>query len=266
MACRLTLQLLPPAATRSSSTARFVRRQRRPFFASSTDHTRLLAEAEVHRLPSSSAAKDDHHQQYVLAASGMDAAMVQKVPQLHLARLLVFSCSTSSSSSSKQTTVLHDAKVINKTLGQPIDVLGKLVDAALEDAASSTSIEARGRLHGLSDWVVEGMRIQQQVDGHDNNKHASLPILSNISTESDTYQAVEAIANSSQNGIVEPIALYRLGQDAWEQLALAFVAQGLSPDAALYESKGATMTAIEHQADVSSYAGTCGAALAKLTF
>jgi len=264
MACRLTLQLLPPAATRSSSTALlFVRRQRRPFFASSTDHTRLLAEAEVHRLPSSAAKDDDHHQQYVLAASGMDVAMVQKVPQLHLARLLV-SCSTSSSS--EQTTVLHDAKVINKTLGQPMDVLGKLVDAALEDAASSTSIEARGRLHGLSDWVVEGMRIQQQVDGHDNNKHASLPILSNISPESDTYQAVETIANSSQNGIVEPIALYRLGEDAWEQLALAFVAQGLSPDAALYESKGATMTAIEHQADVSSYAGTCGAALAKLTF
>lgn len=264
MACR---RLVFSAAVGRSSLLRGLLQQpqqrRRPFFASSTDHTRLLADAEVHRLPSS---KGNNIQQYVMAAEGMEAAMIEKVPQLHLARLFVQS---SHDGGSSPTVMLFGAKVINKTLGSPTDVCGKLVDAALADvAASAVTIEARGTLHGLSDWVLEGMRtIQQEEEGNaDSEKHASLKILSTIPPDSDEYMAVDAIARSRQSGLVET-AVYVKGRTAWEQLALEFVARGLSPDAALYESRGATTTAIVHQADdCSTYAGTSGAALAKLKF
>ena len=78
------------------------------FFASSTDHTRLLAEAEVHRwvVPPDNN-NSTSRTQYVLVANGMDLEMVKQVPQLHLARLFV---------TSDQST-MYGAKVVNRTLG-----------------------------------------------------------------------------------------------------------------------------------------------------
>jgi hypothetical protein len=116
---------------------------RRFFFASSTDHTRLLDEADVHRVT-----LVDGVTQYVMAPNGTDLEIVQKVPQLHLARLFV------------KDNVLYGAKVINRTLGEPKLVCGKILDAALQDVGIDKA-RARSTLHGLSDWVLDGMRIKK---------------------------------------------------------------------------------------------------------
>ncbi|KAG7349229.1 hypothetical protein IV203_011826 [Nitzschia inconspicua] len=97
-------------------------RCRRTFFASSTDHTRLLQEAEVHCLVE----EDDNEtginkRQYVLVDYGMDLATVKKVPQLHLGRLFL------------EGNTIYGAKVVNRTLGECSVVWGKLLEAALED-------------------------------------------------------------------------------------------------------------------------------------
>ena len=105
---------------------------RRTFFASSTDHTRLLKEAKIHCLP-----LDDGKTQYVLAADGVAMDVVKKVPQLHLARVYL--------DGSK----IYGAKVVNRTLGSIPEVCGRLLDAALSDGGE----EAHAALHGLSDWV-----------------------------------------------------------------------------------------------------------------
>jgi hypothetical protein len=109
---------------------------KRPFFASSTDHTRLLAEADVHCI------SKDGMKQYVLAANGMDLETVQEVPQLHLARLAL---------DGKK---IHGAKVVNRTLGDPKHVCTRLLEAALKDVGLGA--EAWSTLHGLSEWVAKG--------------------------------------------------------------------------------------------------------------
>jgi hypothetical protein len=90
--------------------------------------------------------QDDGVKQYVLAASGMEEAMVKKVPQLHLARLYL------------KNDIMYGAKVVNRTLGDIPHVCARLVDAARKDGGK----EARSTLHGLSDWVMseklEGMQ------------------------------------------------------------------------------------------------------------
>jgi hypothetical protein len=113
------------------STSRLV--SRRTFFASSTDFTRLLQDSEVHCMP-----QDDGVKQYVLAASGMEEAMVRKVPQLHLARLYL------------KNDIMYGAKVVNRTLGDIPNVCARLVDAARKDGGK----EARSNLHGLAEWVI----------------------------------------------------------------------------------------------------------------
>ena len=62
------------------------------FFASSTDHTRLLAEAEVHCwvVPSDNN-NSSSRTQYVLVVNGIDLEMVKRGPQLHLTCLFVTS-------------------------------------------------------------------------------------------------------------------------------------------------------------------------------
>ena len=235
---------------------------KRPFFASSTDHTRLLADAEVHHF--SAAAHGDNVQQYIMAAAGVDLATIQKVPQLHLARLFVENDTNNGGHT------LFGAKVINRTLGSVPDVCGKLVDAALNDIAGGHAAKARSALHGLSDWVLEGIRIVQQdggAAGEDevgHHHHASLAVLSDLSPDSDEWKAVEAIASSS-SGLVDE-TIYNPGREAWEQLAHEFVAQGLSEEATLYQSKGATFSAIEHRADTTVFAETSGGAMALFSF
>ena len=110
----------------------------RPFFASSTDHTRLLADSEVHSWELKQEDGGNTIKQFVLVAYGMDLDMVHKVPQLHLARLFLSS------------DTMWGAKVVNRTLGDPSHVCAKLVDAARSDGA----LRAKSSLHGLSDYVL----------------------------------------------------------------------------------------------------------------
>jgi hypothetical protein len=126
---------------------------RRTFFASSTDHTRLLAESEIHCLPLS-----DGKRQYVLAAGGMELDVVKKVPQLHLARIYL--------DGSK----IYGAKVVNKTLGSMSHVCGRLLEVALNDGGN----EAHATLHGLSDWVQK-----EKLIGRDEQEAKILDDISN---------------------------------------------------------------------------------------
>jgi hypothetical protein len=125
---------------------------KRPFFASSTDHTTLLQNAEVHRLVGQGVGSGGTVEaapcQYVLVAQGTEVGLVQKVPQLHLARLWW----------DPSTNTIYGAKVVNRTLGSIPEVCPRLLDAALKDAKvaataklSTLPIQARSTLHGLSE-------------------------------------------------------------------------------------------------------------------
>lgn len=126
---------------------------RRTFFASSTDHTRLLKEAKIHCLP-----LDDGKKQYVLAADGVAMDVVKKVPQLHLARICL--------DGSK----IYGAKVVNRTLGSIPEVCGRLLDAALSDGGE----EAHAALHGLSEWVQK-----EKLEGRKENEAKLLNEIAN---------------------------------------------------------------------------------------
>lgn len=221
----------------------------RPFFASSTDHTRLLHDAEVHRLP---VAKDGVRQ-YVMASAGMDAAMVHKVPQLHLARLFVEDNGT-----------LYGAKVINRTLGSLDAVCGKLVDAALADVRGAA--RARSTLHGLSEFVLLGI---ETLDGSNAAAAAAHPasscreILQGLSIAD--LSAVKAIASSKSNEEEEEEECAS-AKRTWELLAWEFVGQKQSSETLLYLSKGATLASIAHRSDTSDFSNTCGGAMVLLRF
>ena len=191
----------------------------RSFFASSTDHTRLLADAQVHRLP----ARDNGPTQYVFVASGMDKDLVVKVPQLHLARLFV----------DQTVNTMFGAKVVNRTLGDPVDVCGKLVDAARQDGA----LQARCTLHGLSDYVLS-------------------------SSSSSPSDAARDLAHGKN--------LHYDPQDEigiqWEGLARDFVASHTCLEANLYLAKGAVLQEILHHHDESDFRDTCGGAMALFAF
>jgi hypothetical protein len=202
---------------------------RRFFFASSTDHTRLLDEADVHRVT-----LVDGVTQYVMAPNGTDLEIVQKVPQLHLARLFV------------KDNVLYGAKVINRTLGEPKLVCGKILDAALQDVGIDKA-RARSTLHGLSDWVLDGMRIKKRVDS-----------LSGLSD--GELSAIEAIAKEPST------EKYDTSRMIWEKLAQEYIDRGCATEAALYQSREGVLTEIEHHADTSELANTSGGAMALFEF
>jgi len=237
---------------------------KRPFFASSTDHTRLLQEAEVHCLTNDDSANNTK-KQYVLVASGTEPDLVRKVPKLHLARLCV-QTSVSSNNQHQQTT-LFDAKVVNRTLGTHVDVCCKLVDAALRDAAAATTTTAPRALstvHGLSQWALDGINNMTAQTSTKESSNAVVDVLKSLSEEE--LKAVQAIANGETTNGNDNDVLYNQGQQAWEKLVAEFVAQGLASEAALYQSKGAAFVGVEHRADTSDYADTSGAALAVLSF
>jgi hypothetical protein len=180
--------------------------RKRCFFASSTDHTRLLRDSEVHRLPptlettdlSSNGTTTQAIIRYVMASSGMDTATVIKVPQLHLARLCVsvtvpahaaddsnHSMSSTSLLSTGLNPTLFGAKVINRTLGSLDVVCGKLVESALSDLQpkspvpplAASVVRAKSTLHGLSDWVLEGFRAIQDMPNQDGSTLNQAPDL-----------------------------------------------------------------------------------------
>jgi len=226
---RTLIMLLRVACNRSVTLSTGFRLlSKRTFFASSTDHTSLLQESQVHRLG---------NHLYVMAAAGMDAATVQKVPQLHLARLLV------------DNEVIHGAKVVNRSLGSPAQVCGKLVDAALKDIGAGNA-QAKSTLHGLSEWVMTGIKEKEGVDAYKDLSATDLQVL-------------EAIASGAL--LQDPVA-YAAGKEGWERLAREFIEKGQGEEAALYVSKGGKLTAVEHLVDASDFANTSGGAMAVFSF
>jgi hypothetical protein len=209
------------------SSRRFV--SKRTFFASSTDHTQLLAESEVHCIP-----QDDGSTQYVMAASGIDVDTVKKVPQLHLARLSVLD------------KTLFGAKVVNRTLGSPSVVCEKLIDAALKDAGAGA--QARSNLHGLSEWVLNGIKEKEGIDAVTKLKDAEI-------------KALEAIAGGELDEKV-----YNVGKEVWEKVAREYIEKGNGGEAMLYVSKGGKLVAVEHLVDTSEFANTSGGAMAVFSF
>lgn len=203
--------------------------KRRSFFASSTDHTRLLNEAEVHRLDDNNTIDDSSGtvRQYVLVDYGMDVETVRKVPQLHLGRLFLLDGK-----------IIYGAKVVNETLGDCTNVCGRLLEAALEDArkvASSSgdgdSIQALATLHGLSDYVLQ---------------------------QADVSASVTAIAQNKSESTNDA--------QAWESMCRDFVEAGQSSEAILYQAHGGTLSHVEHQRDTSDYANTCAGSMAVFRF
>lgn len=206
---------------------------KRPFFASSTDHTRLLKEAAIHRFHENA----QNRVTYILAASGADKKTVESVPHIHLARLFV------------KDQTLYGAKVINRTLGKPIDVCGRLVDAALDDAGPGAG--AQSTLHGLSEWVLRGLDNKESIDV--------------LQTFSDAERSIiKEIANGQLRHDRDRYETQ--GQTAWERLIVEFLQKGLGDEAALYQSKGAKFLLVEHFADTSDYGDLSGYAMARLAF
>jgi hypothetical protein len=208
-----------------SSVARQI--SKRTFFASSTDHTRLLSDSQVFRLP-----QEDGILLYALAAGGSDADIVRKVPQLHLARLFVDS----------QQQHMWGAKVVNRTLGSLPKVCDKLVDAALQDL--KRPVLAKSTLHGLSDWVLTVM---------DKKESSAMQ-----SFDPETLEAVTAVARNQ--------ATAQYPKDAWEILAKDFLRHSSEGESALYQAKGATLVEIQHQVDTTEFSDTCAGAMALFEF
>ena len=64
-----------------------IRIRRRTFFASSTDHTTLLANAKVHMITNDGSGDKYGERSYILIPDGTDVDLALKVDKLHLARL-----------------------------------------------------------------------------------------------------------------------------------------------------------------------------------
>ena len=249
--------------------------RRRTFFASSTDHSTLLQNAEIHKLKNydGNSKESTPTTTYVLTAEGMESDIVQKVPQLHLARLSLLLDDASNSGSSVVVPTLFGAKVVNSTLGVPRDVCGKLVDAALQDAFahSKTSsngngmvVHAKSNLWGLTEWVQDGLLIDP-LTSPSSSSTSSLD--DDDSTKDDVKEivrlGVEAIIAQKQSTI--PDEVLPVFETAWEVLARDFLQQGLGEEAALYQSKGGILSEIIHQADDSEYAISSGRSMALFT-
>jgi hypothetical protein len=204
---------------------------KRPFFASSTDYTRLLADSEVFRL------EKDGHYLYALAAGGSDVDTVRNVPQLHLARLYV----------NLTAQEMWGAKVVNRTLGPPKDVCGKLVDAALEDTARP--VRAKSTVHGLSDWVLNMIAALDDLD-----KEVPLGVRALLENK-ETVKEVTAVAQNQADA----------GEN-WELLAKEFILASEEGESALYPSMGATLVEIQHKADTTEFSNTCAGSIALFEF
>lgn len=217
----------------------FIGLANRTFFASSTDHTTLLKESQVHRIQQS----DNVTTLYVMAANGVETENVQKIPQLHLARIYF----------DNATFTMYSAKVVNRTLGTPVHVCGKLVDAILQDHRKGENvIRAKSTMHGLCDFVLH--TIQQQA-----LQNSLLQGLSPTDLES-----IELIARG-KNKTYNENDRYK---EIWEKFAIEFVQQchDGSHECELYQSKGGKLNEILHCADTSEYADTSSGAMALFQF
>jgi hypothetical protein len=218
----------------------------RSFFASSTDHTTLLSTATAHRIGGD---EDGYGKRdYILVPHDTPLDLAIKVDKIQLARL------------SANQNVIYGAKVVQRTLGTPTHVCGELLDMALKDASSKGETPtAVVSLQGLSKWVSRGIEGDNLINSLEEVKE----------TDEGTFEAVKAIAT----GIPRPghsvvgQGTYRDGKEAWSDIAKEYLNLGMSDEAELYRSKGATLVAIEHLADTSREGLTdAGGAMARFQF
>ena len=262
-----TNTIVPPhlasTRTRNDETKRF-------FFASSTDHTNLLEQAEIHVLPATNDNDDDTsttQQLLVLAPSGVDLDTVRKVPQLHMARLLV-----TTTTALNNDVVIHSAKVVNRSLGSTADVCRRLVEHAISSQSKGNVVVGKSTLHGLSDWVIDLLEEAKRDD----------EFVTSLST--DERQTVNAIARGdmtpfhrqSENNCSQKDGATtgtqnnsRTASELWDQLARLYLQSpevqqndSTTCEAALYQSLGGRLVEIEQQADTSDYSNTAGGAMA----
>lgn len=200
---------------------------KRTFFASSTDHTTLLKNATVHRI------QEDNNpygkRQYILIPDGTDLNLALKVDKLHLARI------------SADRNFIYGAKVVQRTLGTTRTVCNRLLDAAMEDAASKGDTPiALASLEGLSRWVIKG------IEGKE-----TIPALTSM--DERTFLAVQAIATQipREGHSVVGQGTYRDGELGWSALAKEYLTLGFSEEATLYLNHGFHLSGIDTLADTS---------------
>mmetsp|Transcript_15663 Transcript_15663/g.23731 ORF Transcript_15663/g.23731 Transcript_15663/m.23731 type:complete len:246 (+) Transcript_15663:61-798(+) len=208
-------------STKLSST--FVKRN---FFASSTDHTNLLANAKTHRV-----GRDDERRTYMLVPEDLDLKLALKVDKLQLARLFA------------EGNHIYGAKVVQRSLGSYAQVCKPLLQMALKDAANGEPVVALASLDGLTKWVVGGIEGKHDIETlqrlEDDNKKI--------------YEACVAIAT----GIPRPghsvvgQGTYRDGEIGWTQLAAEYVNRKDDGESLLYEESGGKLIGIDHLADTS---------------
>jgi hypothetical protein len=204
---------------------------KRGFFASSTDHTTLLQRAQVHCLKEAGGVH-----RYVMAAEGIDLETVSRVPQLHLARL------------DRKDELLFGCKVINRTLGTPVQVCQRLLDRAFEDIGTLSGAKARSTLHGLSSWVLNGL-----------DKKSSFDSLEELDPAHLAYVKAIALGEATADG-------YESGRGSWERLVREFIEKDVGEEAALYRSRGGRLVSVEHHSDQSEYADSSAGTMALFEF
>jgi hypothetical protein len=258
---------------------------KRLFFASSTDHTTLLAQAEIHVLSvaaAAAAAVDESTtttttttQQIVLAPTGMDVDTVRKVPQLHMARLLL-TTTTTNNNSNEIVMTFHSAKVVNRSLGSTRHVCRRLLEYAMamahqqQEMTSSSrrnvKIFAKSTLQGLSEWVLNLLKKES------GETIVVTDFVRSLSTRE--RQTVQAISNgdltafaSEQKNHQEEENGNRTAVELWDQLARLYLhdcsGSSAACEAGLYQSLvGCRLVSIEQQADMTDYSNMSGGAMA----
>ena len=212
---------------------------RRPFFASSTDHSDLLGTAEAH-VATPDPASDPGARKYFLVPHGTDLDLALRVDKLQLAWV------------HSSGGVVHSVRVLQRTLGDPADVCGRLVDMALADIRAEGTGDGRpptavATLHGLCSYVEDGLsgtdRVQSLVDAEEEGGEEAERALG----------AVRAMAT----GVPRPghsvvgMGTYRDGEELWRRVAEEFVlSSGRSPEGKLYLGQsGGRLAEIMHLGD-----------------
>lgn len=174
--------------------------------------------------------------EYVLAPADIPLEFVMRDPKLKLASLFA------------NKNVIFGGQVKTVNIGGMVDVCGRLVDAALEDASlQGQRPQGLATLRGLCEWVVKGI----------NGEH-DIPLLNTLRNVDPTmYEAVVTVATGleEESHGMDP---FRHGQHGWEEL---------EEEATLYLSKGGELTTIEPWARTSeSGLRHAGGAMAKFLF
>lgn len=201
---------------------------KRTFFASSTDHTNLVANAKVHLIGDDPYGK----RTYILLPDDTDLDLALKVDKLHLARLHA------------NQNMIYGAQVVQRSLGTQSEVCKSLLDAALKDARlKGEDPIAMASLEGFCKWIRSGIEGKVEIDKLKEMKE----------NDEVSYEACKAIAT----GIPRPghsvvgQGTYRDAEKGWVWLAHEFVDKELSSESELYKSNGGTLQWIDTMADMS---------------